>query len=153
MNDELFRKKSLEKVKSPESLNDYIRVSNPGVWLLLVAIILILVGYIIWGVFGKLENTIDSNLIVSNKTYICYVYKDYEEKINEALNESSDGLKVKINDNVVGTIIKEIDNPYTNGTYSNYVAYSIKLDTKLNDGDYNSSIVVTEIKPLSFVIN
>ena len=36
MNEEIFRKKSLDKVKSPENLDDYIRVSNPGVWLFIL---------------------------------------------------------------------------------------------------------------------
>ncbi len=31
MNEQLFRKKSLDKVQSSESLNDYVRVANPGV--------------------------------------------------------------------------------------------------------------------------
>ena len=35
----LFREKSLEAVESPESLNDYLRVTSPGVWLILAAVI------------------------------------------------------------------------------------------------------------------
>ena len=44
MNDQLFRKKSMEKITSPENLNDYIRVASPGVWMTLCAVILILIG-------------------------------------------------------------------------------------------------------------
>ncbi len=40
MQEKLFR----EKVKSPENLDDYIRISNPGVWLLLVSAIVLLIG-------------------------------------------------------------------------------------------------------------
>lgn len=32
MNDKIFRKKSVERMSSPEQLNDYIKVTNPGVW-------------------------------------------------------------------------------------------------------------------------
>ena len=38
----IFRKKSLERVQSPEQLNDYIKVANPGVWLVLIAVIIFL---------------------------------------------------------------------------------------------------------------
>ena len=38
----LFREKSVTKVSSPEQLNDYIRVSTPAAWLVLVAIVLLL---------------------------------------------------------------------------------------------------------------
>ena len=41
MNDQLFRKKSMEKITSPENLNDYIRVASPGVWMTLCAVILL----------------------------------------------------------------------------------------------------------------
>lgn len=44
MNQQLFRKSSIERVSSPEQLNDYIKVTNSGVWLVLAAVIMLLVG-------------------------------------------------------------------------------------------------------------
>ena len=44
MSKQLFRQKSLEKITSPEQMGDYIRVSNPSVWMILVAIIVLLIG-------------------------------------------------------------------------------------------------------------
>lgn len=52
---ELFRKKSIERVTSPEQLNDYIRVSNPGVWMILAAVVILLAGVCVWGFFGRLD--------------------------------------------------------------------------------------------------
>ena len=49
----LFREKSLEKVSSPEALNDYIRVTTPSVWIVLIALVLLLVGMLVWSIFGK----------------------------------------------------------------------------------------------------
>lgn len=49
----IFRKKSMEKVSSPEQLNDYLRVSTPAVWIILAAILILLVGFIVWAVFGS----------------------------------------------------------------------------------------------------
>ena len=37
MSDQIFRKKSLDRISSPEQLNDYIRVANPGIWMILAA--------------------------------------------------------------------------------------------------------------------
>ena len=45
--------KSLNRVKSPEDLNDYIRVANPGVGLVLVAVVILSAGVCIWGFFRK----------------------------------------------------------------------------------------------------
>ena len=54
---DLFRKKSIDRVSSPEQLNDYIRVTRPSVWLVLIAIILLLIGMLIWSIFGSVTVT------------------------------------------------------------------------------------------------
>ncbi len=50
---DLFRKKSLERVSSPEQLNDYIRVTTPTVWMVLLALVILLAGMLIWSVLGS----------------------------------------------------------------------------------------------------
>ncbi len=52
---ELFRKKSLDRISSPEQLNDYIRVTSAPVWIVLLAIVVLLVGLIAWATFGTVE--------------------------------------------------------------------------------------------------
>ena len=52
---QIFRKKSIERVSSPEKLDDYIKVTTPSVWIILAATVALLAGMIIWGVFGKIE--------------------------------------------------------------------------------------------------
>ena len=39
MSEPIFREQSLNKVKSPDNLNEYIRIANPGVWTLLAAVV------------------------------------------------------------------------------------------------------------------
>ena len=56
---ELFREKSLERVSSPEQLNDYIKVTTPSVWLVLIAVILLLVGILTRSVSDKV--TVEDN--------------------------------------------------------------------------------------------
>lgn len=51
----VFRQKSLNRVSSPEQLNDYIRVTRPSVWLVLAAVILLLAGIIVWSIVGTVE--------------------------------------------------------------------------------------------------
>ncbi len=51
----IFREKSIERVSSPEALNDYIRVTTPSVWIVLAATVLLLVGMLAWSIFGTVE--------------------------------------------------------------------------------------------------
>lgn len=53
MSEEIFRKKSLEKIQSPENLTDCVRVPDPGVWLLLVAAAALAAGALLWFTVGK----------------------------------------------------------------------------------------------------
>ncbi len=49
----IFREKSMERVSSPEALNDYIRVTTPSVWVVLIALVVLLVGMLAWSILGR----------------------------------------------------------------------------------------------------
>ena len=51
----LFREKSVKKISSPEELNDYIRVTTPSVWIVLLALVLLLAGMLVWAILGRVE--------------------------------------------------------------------------------------------------
>jgi hypothetical protein len=53
----VFRKKNLDKVFSPEQLNDYIKVSNPSIWIVLAAVIILLIALFAWAFFGMIPGT------------------------------------------------------------------------------------------------
>ena len=47
---------SARRISSPEQLNDYLRVTNPKVWVVLGAITLLLAGLLLWGGFTTIES-------------------------------------------------------------------------------------------------
>lgn len=53
---ELFRKKSIDRVSSPEQLNDYIRVTAPPVWAVLLALLILLAGMLVWSITGTVTS-------------------------------------------------------------------------------------------------
>lgn len=68
----IFREKSMDKMSSPESLNDYIKVTTPSVWIILTAIVVLLLGILAWSVFGRVEthNADGSTEEVAPITYV-----------------------------------------------------------------------------------
>ncbi len=62
----LYRKESLDRIESPEQLNQVLRVTNPSVWLLLTAVILLLVGLLVWGSFTYIDSVVYGSAQVSD---------------------------------------------------------------------------------------
>lgn len=91
MKESIFRKKSLDRISSPEQLNDYIRASNPGVWLVLGAIVALLISVCVWGIFGKLDTKLTTAAVCENGKLFCFVREDDIEKVKS-------GMKVLVNE-------------------------------------------------------
>ena len=60
-------------MESPEALNDYLRVTSPGVWLVMAAVIALLAGGILWGIFGHIRTTVRFPVAVGPDKQVCYV--------------------------------------------------------------------------------
>ncbi len=57
MENNLFRKKILDHISSPEEMHDYMRVTSPRIWMILGAILLLLAGFIVYFATARMENT------------------------------------------------------------------------------------------------
>ena len=51
----VFREKSLEKMSSPDQMDDYIKVMTPSVWIALIALAVLIIGILVWTIFGTME--------------------------------------------------------------------------------------------------
>ena len=58
MQSQLFRQKSVERISSPEQLQAYMRVTNPGIWMVLGAVIALLAGLIVASALVRVETTL-----------------------------------------------------------------------------------------------
>lgn len=72
----LFRKESLDRMQSPEKIDEYIRVSTPKAWILVAALVLIVAGVVVWGFVGSIPKTITANGAILNETVDGITYND-----------------------------------------------------------------------------
>lgn len=157
MDNQLFRKKSMDKVSSPEQLNDYIRVSNPGVWIALMAVVVLLLGVCIWGIFGRLETTVGSAAVVKDGVMTLYIKEEH-------LGEVTAGMTVRVKEQEylitsVETIPKTIPEGFDeymlhlSGMHVGEWVFGVTaMDTDLSDGVYKAEIVIESIAPMSFIL-
>ena len=153
----LFRQKSLERVTSPEELNEYIRVANPGVWVLMAAIVILLIGVCVWGVMGHLDTALPAAAVVENGELTVYI-KDTE------INQVQAGMDVLVNEQAypIGRIAEapvlaqDQMSEYAlhvGGLQEGQWVYAAQVEGDFADGVYSVEILVDRVSPMSFVVN
>ena len=153
----LFRKKSLDRISSPEQLNAYIRVSTPSVWMLLTAIVVLLVGVCAWGMFGHMDTTLSVVAVAKDAVVTAYVKEADAAKVPAGALVSVDGAEGKVLS--ISTQPMPVDDVFTQ--YMRHVGalqegewvYAVALDVLCKDGVYPAQIVIDSVAPMSFVLN
>ena len=157
MNDKIFRKKSSDRMSSPEQLNDYIKVTNPGVWMALAAIVILLVGVCVWGVFGKLETKLSVAAVSRDGQTVLYVKEDNLSSVkgNMSVYIGDETYKV-VSVSVQPVAVTEEISEYARHTGELSIGewvYVVQIDGNMPDGVYRAQIVTDSVSPLYFVFN
>lgn len=157
MNDKIFRKKSVDRMSSPEQLNDYIKVTNPGVWMVLAAIVILLVGVCVWGVFGILETKLSVAAVSRDGQTILYVKEDNVASVQEKMSVyiGDEIYKVTSISAQAVTVTEEISEyaRHTGELSIGEWVYVVQIDGSMPDGVYKAQIVTDSVSPLYFVFN
>lgn len=133
-NHPLFRKEALDRISSPEQLKDYLKVTNPGVWLVLTAVIVLLAGVFVWSATGNMETTAAATVIVT----------DHEAKIVplDPVN-LKEGMTVKVirREGLIAGVEKD--------EYGRTTGVS---ELMLPDGTYNGVVVTDSVHAIDFLL-
>ena len=158
MGSTIFREKSLKKIASPEQMNDYIRVSSPSVWMVLTAVIVLLAGVCVWGMFGHLDTAVQTGGVCADGRLTVLVGEEDHDKIKENAVISVDGVEYAVAEitNAPIRVDDQID-PYVvhlaGFTEGDWV-YRLYADVpELADGVYAASVITERVRPLDFVLN
>ncbi|MCD8338289.1 MAG: hypothetical protein LUD18_13675 [Lachnospiraceae bacterium] len=158
-NKTVFRKESIERISSPEQMNDYIRVCSPGVWMVLAAVILLLTGVCVWGVFGRLDTTLTAVAIAENGSFTVYVSEADLSDV-EGKTVTVDGVEYEIADGAVSESPLAVSTNsfseyalYVGGLETGEWVYGITMEAAIPDGVYEAQITIESVSPMSFVMN
>ena len=156
MENGLFRKKSLERISSPEELHDYMRVTSPRLWMLLGAITALLVGFIVYASTATMENTMPIKVKVSQYELETNAAGEveYMTAIEAHLPHT---MKDQVDSNMmvrIGRIEAKIAYVGVGENETIFLNIDPGMDyVPLEEGEYDAELVLESTMPISFLWN
>ena len=139
MSEPIFREQSLNKVKSPDNLNEYIRIANPGVWTLLAAVLFLLLGFCLWGIFGQLRTVVQVEAESRAGVITCRLTDADAAAVQPDMTVLIDGQEATVSE----VTVRDGDNS----------TCTIAVPVPLPDGRFSAQIEVENLRPISFLLN
>ena len=130
----VFRRKTLDRIASPEQLTDYLRVTNPGIWVILAAVILLLAGVLAWSMVGTLETKAEVKGVVSDQT---------AQIISLESEPLAEGMPLRVIGQEYRIAYADLDE------YGRSVGIA---EVNLPDGTYDGTVVTEAVHPISFLL-
>ena len=141
-NNNIFRQQALDKASSPDELNKYIRSVSPKLWFLLTAIIVLLVGAIVWSCIGYVETKGEVVAVVESSSYSITLTSDDARRMKD-----SSFVRINNTDYPISELITSTSN-------NTDIYYTVKGDSYgITDGVYEAYIVFNKLHPMQFILN
>ena len=148
----IFAEKAANKLKSPDDLDKYLRVTNPSIWMALVACCLLLAGLLAWGVFGVINTNVIAAGVREGDTVVAFVDPDLIVGVDTGDTASVHGESMRVAEVSSAPLSREDITKIVKGDYlvsailEGEWAYKVVLE---GDGNYDFS----EGVPLTVEIN
>ena len=127
MDQNLFRKKSIDRISSPEQLNDYLRVTSPSIWVILIAVIVLLAGLLLWSSVTAIESYVEGSGEVKNGVMTVRFTdqekaKNVEKDMVVSAGDTQTAVSTVAHDNT-GLIIATAHTELADGFYTVRISY------------------------------
>ncbi|MBQ7593812.1 MAG: hypothetical protein IJU48_05605 [Synergistaceae bacterium] len=151
---------SPNQINSPEQLNEYIRVTSPGAWLILSSILIFLAGFFFWIFTGQLEVSFSSYVFTEAGNSQAFVDVDDGAKLKPGMtvrlaDTGTSGTIEKISPELltpeeVRNIIGENNSWLVNG--SKFVKADVKFPSETGARVSRAVFVTETVNPVSFLL-
>lgn len=159
----IFNQKAAAKLRSPDDLDKYVRVTNPSVWVVLIACLALLFGLLAWGIFGTVSTTVESTAVDLDGDIVCLLDTNDASEVHVGDDAVVEGENMTVADISAVPVSKEEAATILNSDY--LVSDLMKGDwayvvTFNGDGDYDFSegvpltvhITTERVAPISLVL-
>lgn len=156
MRNDLFRKKSLEKISSPERIDDYVKTVNIRLWIVVVSCFAVICSLSLWGIFGRIEISEKTVTVCKNGNAMCFLNEKNLPDISSE-TEFVIGEKIYKAESISETPSKALK---AMDEYCAHVAefgeedwvFEVLLNADLSDGIYETTVVTATVSPVSLLM-
>ena len=132
----IFRKETLDRISSPEQLTDYLRVTSPGIWIILAAIVTLLVGFFVWMGVDTIETTVPVGVSMED-AHATVAITEGDVRIEKDMTLRVGGKEAAIQ-----------------STKTDEYGRTVGLaNVDLTDGMYDGVLVTEAVHPIQFLIS
>ncbi|HAU99879.1 MAG TPA: hypothetical protein DCW47_01640 [Lachnospiraceae bacterium] len=125
---DIFRKSALDKISSPDQLDQVIVITPPGFFIAMLGAGIMLLTVLVWSVFGRIPVTIKANGIYMTNGGIHVIYSENGGMVEEIL--VSDGDTVERNDVIVRLSAEELHEKLLRAETRKKEAEAVTIDSK-----------------------
>ena len=137
MGNQLFRKASMDRVSSPEQLQDYMRVTSPGIWMVLSVVIVLLAGLIACSALGRIDTLEPARAEAQEGKVTVTLDSDSRAELKEGMTLRVAGEEVPL------------EYVYETKTGEKMATATVSVP----DGSYDAQVVTESISPITFLTN
>lgn len=141
MNKKIFRDVSLERLSSPEQLDQLITVTSLRAWLVLIAIGLILVSVLVWSFWGSIPTKVDGQGILLNNGEVFSLSHQVSGQVLDIGYEPGDTIKK-------GDVVARIDRPELVDKINDLQRTQQELEKGQKTGGADYQLLTAQIKRL-----
>ena len=158
----IFNKKATEKLRSPDDLDKYVRVTNPSVWVALAACIALLAGLLAWGIFGSVTTNVTKTGTVIKGTAVCFLSADEVAEVDTGDVAFVGGKRMTVSEVAAiplsaGEASKLLKDDYlVSALMSGDWSYTVKFEGDTSDLDegipISVNITTSRVSPISLIL-
>ena len=159
----IFNKRATEKLRSPDDLDKFVRVTNPSVWVILGACIALLAGLLAWGVFGAVSTSVSTTGAVVKGEAMCLLGGEDAARVHIDDQASVGGERMKVAEVSKIPLSKSEASAILSSDYlvstlmQDDWAYVVKFKGDVSELNENVpltvNITVERVTPISLILN
>jgi hypothetical protein len=92
----IFNTRAAEKLRSPDDLDKYLRVASPSAWAIASALVLLVAGLLVWGVFGAVSTSVSTTGTCVDGQALCLLSAEDVAKVEVGNTAVMDGTPVTV---------------------------------------------------------